>query len=172
MEKILKIKEGKYFPNRLIYLCYVLFAMGLYIVTKNTAAGLILILISSFFIFSTYGIQIDPNKKMFRSYVNLSGINLGKWQSLQQYPYITILAKNITKTTYFRSVLSTSDTQKFYDICLLNKTHQIKFTIKRLKTIEAAKKDITFLSKKTFTTIAEYNPPISSETRARRYKHT
>ncbi len=171
MQTKFKIYGGRYFPNILIYVSCGFLIIGLFAATETIVGGLVIMGISSFFIFTPDGVQIDPAKKMYRNYVNLIGIDRGEWKSLQDYPYITILSKNITQTVNVGFVLSNSFTERLHDICLLNKTHQQKIIIKRVDKIELAKNDIASLSEKMGLTIVNYNPPISVETKAKRYRH-
>jgi len=150
---------------------YFLTALGLFIlVFLNFIAGFIFLILGLNIAFATSGIQIDPNKRLLRSYYGLFGLRFGKWESLDDYKYLSVLQTRESTSTYSRSNRDITVTDLWFDICLLNENHRVKLIVKRLKSIEEAIKEIKVLSEAMGFRVVKYNPEVSEATKAKRYR--
>lgn len=169
MKNILTHSFGKSFPSSFVFTGYIFILVGIIIVYNNLIVGLITVLIGTFIGFTKSGIQIDPERKLYRKYDSFFGLMRGKWESMQAYKSIALLKYKEESATLSRSnrrAVTSSDI--LFDICLLNENHRKKLPIKRLKSKEEATEDLKKLSTLLGFSISVYKPQISPKSNARR----
>lgn len=166
MNTIIDNKLEKLFPPAASFAGYIILIVGLLIFVYNLIAGLVISVFGGFMSFTYSGIQIDLESRRFRKYICIFGIKHGVWITLNNYPYITILHKNIVTTAYSRSnrPATTSD-ENYFDICILNDTQQEKIIIKRLKSKEQAIREVKEFAEKMNVKFVDYNPLRSKKTK-------
>ncbi|MBI1307179.1 MAG: hypothetical protein GC181_11305 [Bacteroidetes bacterium] len=157
------------FPPPLVVFGYIFLAGGLYLLLSGyLIAGLIIMLIGGITGFTFNGVQINPDKKVFREYSSYFGIKIGSWRDFSEYPFITVMILRESYTIRTRTLLESKVTEEGYKVVLLNHTHQKKLTIAKVKGKEIALEMANDLASKLPVEYADYNPPISAQTRARR----
>lgn len=167
---IIKNKFGKSFPQGLVFVGYIFLGIGVLMCLTSPVLGAIIILISAFVCFTFSGMEINTHYKTYKDYTALFGlIKQGKWNSYANYPYVTLLRKNMVTTTHSPgNVASTTSKELVYDITLLDKTHRKKLVIKRMKDNDKALAEAHVLAQQLGVEFAYYNPQISQATRDRR----
>ena len=167
---IIENKFGKSFPQGLVFVGYIFLGIGVLMCVTSPVMGLAIILISAFISFTFSGMEINTYNKSYKDYTLFFGfIKQGKWNSYTNYPYVTILRKNMVTTIHSRgNVASTSTKELVYDITLLDKTHRKKLAIKRMKDKDEALAEAKVLAQKLGVEYADYNPQVSQATRDRR----
>lgn len=169
MNNILTHSFGKSFPASFIMTGYIFMIVGIIILFKVIIVGVIVLLIGAFIAFVNSGVQINIADRGYRTYDSFLGIKKGKWLSIDKYSYITLMRKKESSATLSRSnrrAVTSSDVQ--FDICLLNENHSKTRPIKRLKNEKNGLEDLNELSKQLNLPKAEYKPPISNKTKARK----
>lgn len=115
------------------------------------------------------GIEFDPEKKLYREYYRLLFFKLGKWQSYQDYKYVSIQGVILTGTTDLPQLPFTGKrNNQSAKIMLLNEQHNKKLLVlysKKPEEINAILKELTLHLKLPF---AKYNPPVSEATLRRK----
>jgi hypothetical protein len=158
MTAIIDSNTGKVFQPSAIFAGYVLLAFGLFSMIDKPLFGLGLALIGVFISFTSEGIQVDAEKKLYREYTRYFGIKKGPWKSLDDYIYITTIATTINYSSYSRGMVELTDKDKYFDVCLLNSSRQKKLLIKRCKDKEVAIAATKELAGKLGVQHIEYNP--------------
>jgi hypothetical protein len=149
---------------------YLLVVVGLYaFVMINIFSGL-LVIVGVFLVTSINGVLIDPVKKRIKQYSRYFGIKAGNWESLEPYPDLVILRRQLKSeaTSYLTGSKGEITNDLYFDVCLANPSHRKKIEVNRLKGEEPARKSAEELAKLFGLEIKPYNPVISAKTRARR----
>ena len=119
--------------------------------------------------FTTRGVFINTTTKEGRKYTKIYGIKVGKWEPLENYPCITILSKSYSSSITSRTNLTVKlDSEMFYELNLMDKTHRRKYMIYSFSNVEKAKKAMNFIASKMNVDIVKYNPVVSQKTKNRR----
>ncbi|KAB1070523.1 hypothetical protein F6U93_01820 [Tamlana haliotis] len=96
---------------------------------KTSILGVVILLVSIPIIFTKTGILLDFNKNQIKNYIGLFNIKIGKWQLVDNYPFITLLHLNLTSRGESISGLNFTDKYKVYRISLLSENHREKLKI-------------------------------------------
>ena len=91
--------------------------------------GISLIVIGVLLVFTERGVTIDFNEKKVKYYIGLFLIKIGKWKPIDKYQYVSLLHFNQTSAFYSLTGLGSSEREKVYRVCLLNKTHRDRLKI-------------------------------------------
>jgi hypothetical protein len=160
---------GSTFPPSTRTAGYIVFFAGLLAFLFAPIIGLLFMLGGVFVAFAKNKIELDPKKKQYRLFTSIVGIKMGKWLSLEDFPYITILKKREVTTTYSRAsnTPATTGDDTFYGIYLLNKSHRKKLLITRLSTREEATAHLDRLSVELVLTVTKYAPALSAASQKR-----
>ena len=134
MSKEINVSQGKYFPKAFATYGYILMLVGLITFLGNIWAAFAMILIGIYLAFSFCGIEFDLAKNAYREYSIYFGIHSGgKWKDLSKLTDMSVLQTRVSETTYSRSNRTTTDSDTFYDVFLLSKTHRTKVFVERFK---------------------------------------
>lgn len=163
-------KFGRSWPSGLVFVSYFVLVLSIPVAFGNPILAVFLFIGATFFGFTSSGILLDPATRQYMDYTKFFGVfRQGKWESLEPWPYLTILRKNFSSTIQSAgNVTSTTNTETVFDICLLNHNHRKKMVIQRMKNYEKAKAEATILAGKLGVEESGYSPQISEATRARR----
>lgn len=163
-------KIAKIFPPGLVGLGYVIGVAGIITILQQSPISILLIALAIFMTTSTKGILLDPDKKRFKEYQQIFGVKFGSWESMDEFPDIVILKKNLSSkvTTYFTASEGIISESTVFDICLANKSHHKKIEAARIKNLEKAKELANEYAAKLNKEVKPYNPVISARSRARR----
>jgi hypothetical protein len=127
------------------------------------------VLMGGFLAFTTRGMIINVTTKDSKTYTKVYGIPVGKWVPIEGFPYITVLAKSYKNTISSRTNVTVNfDSEMFYEINLLNKTHRAKHFIKSYESLEEATKQMKSLAPKLGVEVVKYAPKVSQKTKDRR----
>lgn len=160
---------GKAFPPAMVFAGFVLIAFGIYIISQGSWLGILIVLPGGFIALTNTGIMIDPANNRYKGYTTIFWIKTGSWKSLDDFPDMTVLRSNISTTAFsMGNRPSTTSKETYYDICLLTDSHLRKLLIKRCRDFETAKVEITKLAETLGKRKTNYNPLISSSSRAKR----
>src|SRR5690606_22845848 len=105
---------------------------------SNAKIGFVILIIGIIIVFTRKGTIIDFNEKKIKQYVGLFFIKIGRWKSIENYSFISILHLNQKSYGYSRTGVEFSERRKIYRVCFLNDSHREKLTIKDFKEIETA----------------------------------
>lgn len=165
---MIKNRLGFSFPLIVVIGGGLLSFAGLISAIENPIIGVFMILVGSFFWSNAYGIQIDTKQNRFREFGSLFGIKNGKWHSLDNLPYISILKNRSGTRVYSMSSHSTTTINNSFVVCLLNHTHRKKFIIKKFNAYNQALSYAENISNQLSKSLVSFNPTISSKTKNRK----
>ncbi len=133
-------KIEKIFGNNAVFAGSVFLLAGIgFIFFSAFIAGILLIIISGFTIFSYTGVEIDSKKRQVRRYDKLFGIiKTGRWRSLDSFRGVTFIPFVKTEGMASWSNRRTSIRRSDYRIYLVNKALKPAFAIKRCKNMDEA----------------------------------
>ncbi|MEN8928740.1 MAG: hypothetical protein ABF242_07265 [Flavobacteriales bacterium] len=89
-------------------------------------------------------------------------------ETLDNYPFVTMLTKSYSRATYGRSTNKVNEKLKVYSVVLLNSTHRRRIKLSGFDTMQEAKQELLEISKKYNKKIVRYNPQVSQQTSNRR----
>ncbi len=141
MKNIADFKTNHFFTLAPRILGYIMIVIGLIGVFSRGFETIIISIIGFGISFTRYGILIDIDNHKLKEYLQLFGIKLGKWQSLKDYPFITVLTITERTTVRSQSNLGSTTRKKVYRITLLNNNHYEKILLKQLNEEEQAHKE-------------------------------
>jgi len=130
--------------------------------------GIPVILVGGLGAFTRGGVQLDLINKMYRKYTSYYGIKTGKWKSFSSYPFLAVLSSTVSKTTSSKGQTALTTKDKYFDLCLLTKTHRKKIFVKRHENMESAISDARLLANELEVEYTKYTPVVSDRTKARR----
>ncbi len=135
MEKTIDSKIENFFPPGLVIFGYVFMLFSLISIIGNNEKALTigLALLGILLSFTTTGVRIDKENKKYLAYNRFYGIEFGKWKSLENICFLSILTKNLGYTIRTRGQLGDESKAKHYEIYLLNENHRFKLLIHRTK---------------------------------------
>ena len=133
MNETITYKNGRTFPPPVVYAGYVIILLGITASIFGGILGLFLALIATLVSFARNYTEIDLSERSIREYNKLLFLDFGGKKSLDNYKSISILGRTIAYSVLSRGMRSSSDKDKFYDVCLLNQTHRQKLVVKRCK---------------------------------------
>jgi hypothetical protein len=133
---------SRFFPSVTRFLGYLILTIGVVALYTNGIQVIFIPLIGFAIAFSTKGVVIDIANHQLKEYNNFFFIKFGKWQSLSQFPYITVL-EIIEKTSIgsHATLVNSSSRQLVYRVTLLSKDHYKKLLLQQLKSKEKAHKE-------------------------------
>ena len=141
MKNIADFKTNHFFTLAPRILGYIMIVIGLIGVSSRGFETLIISIIDFGISFTRYGVLIDVVEHKLKEYLQLFGIKLEKWQSLKNYPFITVLTITERTTVRSQSNLGSTTRKKVYRITLLNDNHYEKILLKQLDKEEQAHKE-------------------------------
>jgi len=99
MASILTHSFGKSFPPSLNFAGYVFLVIGIVGAFSNIYIGTLFIVAGIFIAFTKSGVQINIEENTYRDYNSFFGLRQGKWKSLEQYSYITLMQNHEVSAT-------------------------------------------------------------------------
>jgi len=132
--------------------------------------GIILIVLGVIVNTAYYGIEINKNTHKFREFTNILGLTFGQFNNISDYVYVSTIQAQHGYKIYGSSNISTSVSEKKYDVCLFDKTFRKKAIMKICDTVNEASEFANKISQETGLELSKYNPPISDSTLNRRTK--
>lgn len=138
MKKLYNFKSIHVFPPMPRYLGYVITLFGILGLFTIGLRALLFCIIGLGLSFSIEGVLIDKVGNRFKEYSQFYWLKFGKWQSLTNYPYLTVLEITEKQTMYSRANVAHANTNIVYEITLLNDTHYSRILLKQVKQKEQA----------------------------------
>jgi hypothetical protein len=126
------------------FIGYIFLITGILLLTQNgILIGVIVVLVSLFFIFTYSGIEIDTNTRQIKAFNNYFGIiKIGETKNLDSYIGLTLVPIKRADTIASRANFTNTTIQKDYRIYLVNKAKKPALAIKICKTREQAQNSI------------------------------
>jgi len=146
MSKIIDNSTGKLFPQALVNGGYVFALFSPVFMMDNPLIGGGLLLAGLLLSFSINGLRIDTEARKFKEYSRYFWIKTGSWQSLEGYPYITLIPTRDHSSGYSFSKKDSDSDEIIYGIYLLSVSKTTKVLIKSLKEKDEAVSELTNLA--------------------------
>jgi len=147
MNNLLTYKTGPFFPKSFQYLGLVGIIFSIATFTEYPIRGLVIILVGILIFTTVSGIQLNPKDRLYRSYTSILKLKFGQWYSIEKFPFIAIIRSRVSETIYGgRSMLSTTSTVNYFDICLLSSNHRDKIVIKKFEELDKSTSELYKLS--------------------------
>ena len=109
----------------------------------NVFFGIVIVLLATFFLTTSSGVEIDIDARKVKEYNKLFGIiKIGKWQDLDQYVGLTLVPIRKLNTIASRANLTNTTVHRDFRIFLVNNMKKPAFAIKICKTPEQAQDSI------------------------------
>jgi len=125
---------------------YILLIVG--IVTLNTWAGILLVLIGAFFAFSFSGTTIEKGQNRYRQFTQLFGLfKVGDWEDLTPYKELTILKNDTSFKVFSRGNRAIDSKANNYLIYMIGNDIRFKVPICKSKTSVLAVAEAEKISK-------------------------
>lgn len=123
----LHYKNGKAFPSNMVFIGYILLVLSVFIFLGNLLLGMTTFLISLFLAFTTCGVEIDPENSIIRDYTRYLGfIKISKKLDSKKFMFVSAIPTKQSSTMYSRANSSTTNTDYFFGVCLLNGNYRNK----------------------------------------------
>jgi hypothetical protein len=124
---------GKSFPQPAINGGYVFMLFSPVFLMDSPLIGIALFLVGMLLSFTVSGIKIDPNKKRFKEYTRYYWIKMGTWNSLNDYPFITVITDHESSVAFSWKKDDESMDEAVYGIYLLNRDRSHKILITKYR---------------------------------------
>jgi len=168
MKPLIDNKIENILPTAGIFAGYALISIGLISLFNNLLIGVVVLILGLIMIFTYNGVQIDVPNKRIRNYTKCLGLLIGKWQGLDVFTDIAVLQTNETSRALSLANVALKESEKYYDVFLLNKSHRIKFRIKRCLEKSMAIEDAQSIAGLLELEYSIYSPVISEATHLKR----
>ncbi|PQJ16664.1 hypothetical protein BST99_13890 [Aureicoccus marinus] len=109
-------------------------------------------------VFLRRGVILDFENKKIKEYIGLFFIKLGKWNNLNEYPYVSVLVENLKSTGFSATGLEFTERRKVYRIYFMNESHRKRLRIMDFKLFESATSEAKRIANKMQLEYTEYNP--------------
>ena len=159
---------GSPLPKAALVFAYVLVFIGIVQLIDNPILGIPLTLFSGYLAFQFQGSEIDLKEKRLRFFTSYLGIRFGKWLPLENFPFVSIIRRKTTTTTYSRSMQSVDITNDFYSVVLLSKSHRTKLVLLNKGDMETCAARAAEISESLGLPVVPYNPQISKASQQKR----
>lgn len=167
-DKIYNCRLGNGYPIFVQVIGYIVLLLSIGGTFINPMALVIGLMVSGVVSFSSAGVLIDFERHRVRQYTSFFMIRSGKWRSLSDIPYVTVVFAEETSSIASQSNRTTEIKKVYFSVYLLNQTHRFKILAKHTTKKEEAVKFAEFLAEKLNIEFTVYNPVLSEQTRARR----
>jgi hypothetical protein len=129
----MSFKTGFFFPPFTRYLGFLILAIGVIAVFTNGIQVFFIAVIGFTVATTSVGVLLDPSNDKFKVYTSVMFVKFGKWQALNDFPYLTVL--EITEKTSMQSHANVNFSQRemVYRITMLNHNHYQRILLKQLK---------------------------------------
>jgi len=165
MNKLIDNFLGKFFSPSGVFSGYVLMVLGVVAFFSNVIVGVLVMLLGALMGFTGEGIEINANRMVYRDYTRVFGIRLGTWKSLGGFRDVCLLVRDYSSQTFSRANVVLTETNKVYDVCLLDPLHQTKLVVKHCENAGAARLEIKMLVDVLSVREVDYKPAISQRTK-------
>jgi len=166
-DNIIDNNLGPVFPPQVMVGGIVFCGFGILVLFQIWYMGVLMIVLGGYVGFGVNGIRIDVAGKRYKSYTKWFGIRNGKWKSMDAYPFVAVVSKQVGLTMVSRGNRSMDFGESTYTICLLSKTHRTKVIMRQEDTRKAAENYADFIALILNKMVVQYAPEISAQTRER-----
>ena len=151
------------YPDGAVAIGYLLIGLSIisYIQLRILILSLLILTLALYLAFSHIGILIDQHNRGFKYYESKFGFKTGNWESLENYPYVSLLSLRQKQTTY--SHTNAHNTSRFmtYQVHLLNEKHTVKYILKEFRDKESAEIYLNRFAAEFGLEISVYSPDFS-----------
>ena len=158
---------GPVFPPQVMVGGLVFCGFGILVLFQIWYMGIIMIVLGGYVGIGVNGNRIDASGQRFKTYTKWFGIRNGKWKSMDLYPFVAVVSKQVGLTMASRGNRSMDFGESTYTICLLSQTHRTKVILRQEDTRRAAENYADFIALKLNKLVVQYEPQISAQTRER-----
>ncbi len=134
--KHLDFKTDYFFPTPSRYLGYVISLIGIIGVFTKGIETLIISIVGFGQNFTRFGVLIDKENRKLKECTEVFWFKKGSWQSMDTYPFVTVLAISEKSSMYSKANVEFSSREMVFRITLLNKNHYEKILLKQSKNKE------------------------------------
>ncbi len=159
---------GKSFAAPMVFAGYIIFAVGVLALLFLQAAGILVTAMGAFLAFSTNGVLMDKENNRFKEYASYFGMKFGEWKSLSGFPNVAILTGARGFTALSLGNVRMTDTEKSFDVYLLNDGHLKRICVGNFETIEEAQSHCDLVANQFALNKVVYSPKTSIHGRRRR----
>ncbi len=140
------------------YLGYIILLIGVFGIYTKGLESLIICIVGLGLSFTRYGVLIDLEQKRLKEYNSVYWIKFGNWESLTNYPYLTVLQITEKQSMYSKAQVEYSSKNLVFRITLLNENHYSKILLKQLNNKELAHKEAEKIAKEIKVDKVVYSP--------------
>lgn len=158
---------GKSLTPNAVFVGYVLIANSFIVFIVNPYFSIAFLLAGGLLSFTSNGVKLDPAEKKYMVYTKCYGFKIGKWKSLEKFPYICILSRQLGSTAYTR-IQSITTKDLYFDVCLLTESHRQNILVKRIQDKDQAMLELGKIVLALNVEPTTYAPLISQRTMERR----
>ena len=167
MKKYIDNNLGLVFPQPVLFGGVIFIVMGLLVMFEIWYFGILMMVLGLYVVLGMNGARIDVEGRRFKSYSKWLWIRSGQWKSMDPYPYVSVLGKQIGLTLASRGNRTMDVGEITYTVCLLSSTHRTKVIIRAEDTRRAAEKYAVYIAERLGKEVVQYAPEISAQTRER-----
>lgn len=169
MEHVLDEKLGAFFPPTSRFVGQITFVAGMIAAVFTPIVGLFFASAGAFVGFSKSGVLLNPGNKTYKYYIGLFGLRFGKFQSYEQFPYLSVLRTKVTSSAFsITNRNAVTGTNLYFDVYFLNQSHRERVLIRRYSSQFEAKENAQELGVLLSKEVVMYSPKVSAETQRRR----
>jgi len=154
----MNFKTNYFFPTMTRYLGYIILLIGVFGIYTKGLESLIICIVGLGLSFTRYGVLIDLEQKRLKEYNSVYWIKFGNWESLTNYPYLTVLQITEKQSMYSKAQVEYSSKNLVFRITLLNENHYSKILLKQLNNKELAHKEAEKIAKEIKVDKVVYSP--------------
>lgn len=142
-----------------VFLGILLIGVGILLWLALGPGGGIILAIGLVLAFWKMGVQIDPVKKQIRRYDGFLGIRIGKWESLDKYPYLSVLRKKKRHTMMEELTIAELEYDSVeFEVYLLSRNHLRRIMVYTNQVHKKSLEKVRDLSTELDLPFVKYNP--------------
>ena len=167
---MLNIRNGKETGNLNGIFGFILCVLAVFCAFFNVFLFFFLLLVGCVVGIGSTGFLIDFKSKKYKKYLSIFFFYKGRWKSLENFKYLSIISRNLKGAIHGRGGASVTFKEIIYELYLLDETHTRRILIEKnddLKSISMKASEISILFN---YEIVEYSPEISEQNKLRRLK--
>lgn len=133
MQQILDFKTDYVFAPMARFLGYIIAVIGVFGVFSIGLKSLFFFLVGLGISFTRFGVLIDTEHKRLKEYTRVFWVKFGKWELLDDYPFITVLEIRESVAMFSNANVKHTHKNLMFKITLLTENHYEKILLKSMK---------------------------------------
>ncbi len=159
---------GSPIPVPVILFGYLLIVLGIGFMGELPYLDFGMIALGVYLGFQGQGAEINMNTNQVRVYTSYLAVRFGKWHSLDNFPFITVIRRKTSERVFGMSANFVQVNKSFYSVCILSKSHYVRIVIKNVDNEENAFQEANKLAQQFGLEYAKYNPVLSRSSQLKR----